>query len=189
MLRRDHRPAQQTHPQGLPRPLQHTNQGLTPEGFEARVRSDLSTRQVEVGVTGTGFATPPVADVALNAFLEKREVQIARFLAADYATKVNPMEAELEAFYKENPNLFQAPEAATIEYVVLDLESVKKSISVSEQDVKTYYDQNAARLSGSEERQASHHASWSFFPRYRRQKEGCQATKRASRRGGRAAGC
>ncbi len=132
------------------------NQGLTPEGFEARVRSDLSTRQVEVGVTGTGFATPPVADVALNAFLEKREVQIARFLAADYAAKVNPMEAELEAFYKENPNLFQAPEAATIEYVVLDLESVKKSISVSEQDVKTYYDQNAARLSGSEERQASH---------------------------------
>jgi len=132
------------------------NQGLTPEGFEARVRSDLSTRQVEVGVTGTGFATPPVADVALNAFLEKREVQIARFLAADYAAKVNPTEAELEAFYKENPNLFQAPEAAAIEYVVLDLESVKKSISVSEQDVKTYYDQNAARLSGAEERQASH---------------------------------
>jgi len=132
------------------------NQGLTPEGFEARVRSDLSTRQVEMGVTGTGFAAPPLADVSLNAFLEKREVQIARFPTADFAAKVTPTEADLETFYKENQSQFQAPEAAAIEYVVLDMESVKKSISVSEQDVKTYYDQNAARLSGTEERQASH---------------------------------
>ena len=132
------------------------SQGLTPEGFEARVRSNLSTRQVEMGITATGLATNPLADVSLNAFLEKREVQIARFLAADYAAKVSPTDAELEAFYKENQGLFQAPESASIEYVVLDMESVKKSINVSEQDVKTYYDQNAARLSGTEERQASH---------------------------------
>ena len=32
------------------------SQGLTPEGFEARVRRDLSVRQVEAGITGSGFA-------------------------------------------------------------------------------------------------------------------------------------
>ncbi|MDD5334450.1 MAG: SurA N-terminal domain-containing protein [Rhodoferax sp.] len=132
------------------------SQGLTPEGFEARVRHDLSVRQVEAGLTGTGFSAAAVADVSLNAFFEKREIQIANFLSTDFAAKVNPNEGELEAFYKANQALFQAPEQASIEYVVLDLESVKKSISISEADLKSYYDQNAARLSGAEERRASH---------------------------------
>ncbi len=132
------------------------SQGLTPEGFEARVRRDLSVRQVESGLTQTGFAAVAVAEVALNAFFERREVQIANFFSKEFASRVNPTEAELETFYKANQALFQAPEQASIEYVVLDLESVKKSITLSDADLKSYYDQNAARLSGNEERRASH---------------------------------
>jgi len=132
------------------------SQGLTPEGFEASVRQDLSVRQVEAGVIRTGFSAAGVADVSLNAFFEKREVQIASFAPAEFASKVSPTEAELDAFYKANQAMFQAPEQASIEYVVLDLESVKKNIVINEADLKSYYDQNAARLSGSEERRASH---------------------------------
>ncbi|MEI6601638.1 MAG: SurA N-terminal domain-containing protein [Comamonadaceae bacterium] len=132
------------------------SQGMTPEGFEARVRRDLSVRQVEAGLTQTGFAATAVADVALNAFFERREVQVVNFLSADFASRVNPTDAEVEAFYKANGTLFQAPEQASIEYVVLDLESVKKSITINEADLKSYYEQNAARLSGNEERRASH---------------------------------
>ncbi len=132
------------------------SQGLTPEGFEARVRSDLSVRQVESGIVGTAFSPAALADVALNAFFEKREVQIAKFTPADFATKVNPSDAELEAFYQANQSVFQAQESANIEYVVLDLDSVKKTITLNEADLKSYYEQNAARLSGKEERRASH---------------------------------
>ena len=132
------------------------SQGMTPEGFEARVRRDLSVRQVEAGLSQTGFAATAVADVALNAFFERREVQVVNFLSADFASRVNPTDAEVEAFYKANETLFQAPEQASIEYVVLDLESVKKSITINEADLKSYYEQNAARLSGNEERRASH---------------------------------
>ncbi len=132
------------------------SQGLTPEGFEARVRRDLSTRQVESGITSSGFATPAQAGVSLNAFFEKRELQFVAFLPADFAAKVNPTDAEIEAFYKDNQALFKAPESANVEYVVLDLEAVKKSITLNEADLKTYYQQNQARLSGSEERRASH---------------------------------
>ena len=69
---------------------------------------------------------------------------------------VKPTDAELEAFYKSNAALFQAPEQANIEYVVLDLDTVKKGLTVNEQDLKTYYEQNAARMGGKEERRASH---------------------------------
>jgi peptidyl-prolyl cis-trans isomerase D len=131
-------------------------QGMTPEMFEARVRSDLSSRQVVNGVIGTSFATPAGADVALNAFLERREVQVAMFKSVDLAAKVKLTDAELEAWYKDHASQFQAPEQATIEYVVLDQDSVKKSIVPNEQDLKTYYEQNASKLAGQEERRASH---------------------------------
>ncbi len=131
-------------------------QGMSPEMFEANVRADVSSRQVLAGLGGTSFATPAQARLSLDAFLQKREVQVGRFAPADYASQVHPTDAELEAYYKANAAQFQAPEQADIEYVVLDLDTVKKSIAVNDQDLKTYYEQNAARLGGKEERRASH---------------------------------
>ena len=132
------------------------SQGMTPEMFEANVRADLSRRQVLAGVGASGFSSATAAAMALNAYFEKREIQVARFNTADLAAKLNPTDAELEQFYKANEKLFQAPEQANIEYVLLDVDAVKKNISVNEADLKTYYEQNAQRLSVAEERRASH---------------------------------
>jgi peptidyl-prolyl cis-trans isomerase D len=132
------------------------SQGMTPEMFEARVRADLSSRQVEAGLTQTGLVTPALADLSLNAFYERREVQLAPFKSADFVKQVNPTDADLQAFYQANAALYQLPEQASIDYLVLDLEAVKKSITLNEADVKSYYEQNVSRLSGTEERRASH---------------------------------
>ena len=131
-------------------------QGMSPEMFEAGVRSDLSIRQVMLGISGSGFSSNAVADTALNAYFEKREVQLAVFNAADFAAKLTPTDAELEQFYKSNESLFQAAEKATIEYVLLDVETLKKSVTVTDADLKSYFDQNAQRLGNKEERRASH---------------------------------
>jgi peptidyl-prolyl cis-trans isomerase D len=131
-------------------------QGMSPEMFEARVRSDISTRQVLAGIGASGLTTPAMADVSLNAFFERREVQVARFNTADFAAKVALTDAQLEQYYKDNPALFQAPEQADIEYVLLDVESIRKTITPNADEVKTYFEQNAARLAGQEERRASH---------------------------------
>ncbi|HZY19411.1 MAG TPA: SurA N-terminal domain-containing protein [Ramlibacter sp.] len=131
-------------------------QGMTPQMFEEQVRHDIATRQVLLGLAGTSFAPPEQAGVALGAFFGRREIQVGRFDAADYAAQVNPTDAELEAFYKDNAQLFQAPEQASIEYVVLDLDTVRKTLSLNEQDLQTYYKENAARLAGQEERRTSH---------------------------------
>ena len=131
-------------------------QGLTPEGFEARVRRDLSVSQVQNIFNSTGFTAPKQAGVSLNAYFERREIQYLVFLPGDFAAKVVPTDAELESFYKDNTAQFKAAEAADIEYLVLDLDAVKKSITLNEADLKTYYDQNQARLNGAQERRASH---------------------------------
>jgi peptidyl-prolyl cis-trans isomerase D len=131
-------------------------QGMTPEAFENKVRSDLATNQVLWGLGGSGLSSAAVTNATFGAFYEKREIQLANFAAADFASKVAVTDADIEAFYKANAPMFQAPEQASIEYVVLDLEAVTKGITVNEQDLKTYYEQNAQRMAGQEERRASH---------------------------------
>jgi peptidyl-prolyl cis-trans isomerase D len=131
-------------------------QGMTPDMFEASVRADLSTRQVMTGVTATGFSSAGVADSALNAYFEKRELQLARFSPSAYAAKLKPTDEDLDNYYQTHQSLFGAPEQAGIEYMVLDADAVSKTITVNAQDLKTYYDQNIERLSGPEERRASH---------------------------------
>ncbi|QDL54080.1 SurA N-terminal domain-containing protein [Rhodoferax aquaticus] len=132
------------------------SQGLTPAGFEAQMRQNLSLRQVESAIVGTALPSPVLADIALNAFFENRDVQIARFTPSDFASKVVASDADLEAYYTANAGLFQAAETANVEYLVLDVDAIKKTISVNEADLKTYYEQNVARLSAKEERRASH---------------------------------
>ena len=132
------------------------SQGMTPEMFEAQVRTDLSSRQVLAGISSSGFSSAADANVALNAFLQRRDVQVVRFNPADFNAKVVLTDAEIEAFYKQNEALFQAPEQANIEFVVLDLDTIKKTLAINEADLKTYYEQNVTRLSGQEERRASH---------------------------------
>ena len=131
-------------------------QGMSPESFEAQVRADLASRQVIAGVGVTSFSPVALADVTLNAFYEQRQVQVARFAPADFVAQIKPTDTEIETYYKANTDKFQSVERADIEYVVLDLAAVQKGIVVPEADLKTYFEQNAARLAGLEERRASH---------------------------------
>ncbi|AMM25831.1 peptidylprolyl isomerase [Variovorax sp. PAMC 28711] len=130
--------------------------GRTPEQQMAATRAELATQQVLLGVSGTAFATRAQADAALRAFYDKREIQVARFNAVDFVSKVTLTDADLQSYYDQHAAQFRAPEQATIEYVVLDADAVKKSIVLSEADVKSYYEQNKERLGSKEERRASH---------------------------------
>jgi peptidyl-prolyl cis-trans isomerase D len=133
-------------------------QGMSSELFAQRLRQDLSMRQVLAGLGGTAFAPAGAASAALDAMFQQREIQVQRFEPKDYASKVTPSDADLEAFYKDPAHAaqFQAPEQATVEYVVLDVESLKKDVSVSEDDLKKYYTENKQRFTTPEERRASH---------------------------------
>ncbi len=132
------------------------SQGMTPEMFEMQVRADLSNRQVIQGVQASAYATAAQTQTAMNAFMQRREVQILNFPASDYLAKIKVSDADMQAFYDKNKDKYQSLETADIEYVVLDIESLRSSITLNEQDLKSYYQQNLQRLSSKEERRASH---------------------------------
>jgi peptidyl-prolyl cis-trans isomerase D len=130
--------------------------GRTPEQYEASVRSEMATQQVLLGVSGTAFTPPTLAATTINAFYDSREIQVARFSPDSFASKVTVSDADIESYYKDHTSQFQAPEQASIEYLVLDLEAAKKNIVINDADLQTYYKENSARFGTKEERRASH---------------------------------
>lgn len=132
------------------------SQGMTPEMLEARVRSDLSAQQVLAGLQGSALASQRQTDTALDAYLQRREIQVQKWNPADFASKVSVTDADLEKFYQAQSERFRSVESADIEYLVLDTAALQKNINLPEQDLKTYYEQNMQRLAGQEQRRASH---------------------------------
>jgi len=131
-------------------------QGMSPEIFENRMRSDLSVRQVVNGVTQSTVTFPSQVDVAMKAFKQQREIQVAIFSASDYLDKAQPTDEELKAYFSKHAEEYKSIETADIEFVTLDLASIEKTINVTEAELKAYFDQNQAALSQKEERRASH---------------------------------
>ncbi len=131
-------------------------QGMSTQGFEANMRQDLLMRQVLGGVTNSVPPAGAPGRSALDALLQQREAQVQRFDSKDQAAGINPVEADLVAYHKANEALFRAPEQASIEYVVLDLDALTAGISVAEEDLRKYYAENLSRYTAAEERRASH---------------------------------
>jgi peptidyl-prolyl cis-trans isomerase D len=133
-------------------------QGMSSELFAQRLRQDLSLRQVVSGITATVIGPRAATDAALDAMYQQREVQVQRFATKDSMAGIAPTDADIEKYYKDPANAaqFTAPELASIEYVVLDLDGLKKGISVSDKDLRDYYAANEKRYTTPEERRASH---------------------------------
>jgi len=135
-----------------------SSQGLTVGAFEQMLRQQLEQRQVMFGIGGTVFAPAAAASSAVDAMFQQREFQQQRFDTKDYLAKVSPTDTDIQAYYKDPANAaqFQSPEQASIEYVVLDVDAIKKTLTVPEKDLQEYYKANESRYTVPEERRASH---------------------------------
>jgi peptidyl-prolyl cis-trans isomerase D len=131
-------------------------QGMTSDMFAQQLRLELGMRQVIGGIGNTAFAPRTAASAALDALLQRREVQLQRFDTKDYVAKVSPTDAEIEAHFKAHEAQYRLPEEAKIEYVVLDVDALTRDVSVTEDELRKYYAENTSRYTVAEERRASH---------------------------------
>jgi peptidyl-prolyl cis-trans isomerase D len=148
--------AQLRNPDGSVRRELLAAQGMTSEGFAQQLRTEFGMQQVIGGVARTAVAPEAQATAALDALLQQRRVQVQRFDAEAYRDKVAPTQAELEAWHQAHAEEFRAPETARIEWVLLDLDTLARDVSVPEADLQRYYEENASRYTEAEQRRASH---------------------------------
>lgn len=133
-------------------------QGMSSEQFAERLRQDLSAAQVMEGIEAGAQAPAAAASAAIGAYFQQREVQVQAFRTDDYLKEQKADDAEIEAYYKDPAHAaqYRAPEQAEIEYAVLDIEAINKGYEPGEEDLRKFYEQNAARFSSPDERRARH---------------------------------
>ncbi len=130
--------------------------GLTPAMYEAQVRQSMGVQKLQMSIFSTAPQVPAMRDALLQAAMQEREVQLARFPSSDYSAKVNLSDAQIEQYYQAHTAYFAQPEAASVDYVVLNAQAVVAELSFTDAELKAYYEQNKARFAGTEERRASH---------------------------------
>lgn len=133
-------------------------QGMNSQQFAARLSQDMSLNQVLLGVGATAVVPNAVARTAVDAFYQRRDVRVQTFAAKDYLAKVQASDADLQAYYDDPKHAarLQFPESVSFEYVVLDLPTIVRGISVAEDDLRKYYTENATRYEQPQERRARH---------------------------------
>ncbi len=131
------------------------SQGKSDQQFVWEIRRDLAREALVAGVTAT-YPVPKNYVKDMHRLLtEERSVQTLIFNATDYLETVAVSDEEAKSFYDAHRRDFLSPEHVDIEYVTFSPANFMNQ-KVSEDDARTYYEQNKRRWATEEERRASH---------------------------------
>ncbi|WP_233849744.1 SurA N-terminal domain-containing protein [Paraburkholderia sp. HD33-4] len=131
-------------------------QGMTPDQYDERMRYNLAMQQLPASIEASAFTSKTLAQHLTELAQQQREVQGIAFHPHDYAAKIQPTDAQLQAFYDAHRNDFATPATATIQYLVMSPATLSASVQPSDADLKKFYDDNIAHFRTEGEVRASH---------------------------------
>lgn len=132
------------------------NQGLTPYGFEQRVRESVAQQQLMLPIAGGAVASRLGSQRILSLEGEQRSVAELVFDASSYLPRVTLGDDAVRKYYDAHQDAFRSPEQVKLEYVALSLDDIVGKTTVSEADARKWFDDNAKTFAANEERRASH---------------------------------
>jgi peptidyl-prolyl cis-trans isomerase D len=132
------------------------DRGLTGNQFLANIAQSMQRQEATRGPADSGFLPAVTLKASTDAWFDQREIQWQHFDPKDYAGKIQPTDAQVDAYYKAHSAEFFAPEQAKIEYVVLEPAALVGQVKADPTLVQEYYKNNAARYTTPEERSASY---------------------------------
>ncbi len=130
------------------------SQGVSPQQFEEDMRRSEEMLQVRNALTATAITSQTRLKEQTNLKSEQRKVR-SLILPID-VNAIEVSEAELEQEYKTNGNRYMSAEKVKIDYIELNIETLKANIAVTEEELLEYYNQVKEDLVAAEVREASH---------------------------------
>ena len=130
--------------------------GRDPREFEESQRQFMREFQLRSAIMGSAIVTPSEYRRYLNLAAEQRLVSLATLTEETVAGEIEITDADVQAFYDNNPTLYQLPESADVEYIRVSREQVANQVEVDEQTLAAYYEDNKDRYLQDEQRQARH---------------------------------
>ena len=130
--------------------------GYTPQGFSDSIRQDLIRQNWVGGVVGSDFALPSEVDRADALFQQTRDATLYTVPAAYFEKSIVPSDSELDTYYKANEKRFMSPEMVKVNYLLIDSKALASEVTLTDQDVRDYYDQHQDLYQTAERRHVAH---------------------------------
>jgi len=130
--------------------------GKTKSQFEHDYRNQLALQRLQNGLVNTSFVTPAETARAQALLGEQRDVEYVTIDAKSFLPTVNISDAEVQAYYDANKNVYMTPETVGLQYVDLKLSDVASEVTVTEEALRAHYEQIKDKFSSGERRHAHH---------------------------------
>jgi peptidyl-prolyl cis-trans isomerase D len=131
-------------------------QGMTPVGFEAKLRSEMLVNQLISGLAATSAVGDDELERLYAMQAQRRDVDFLVVSAAEIAENLTLSAEEVQAYFEQHRESFREPEKVRLEYLSLKRDDLAEEIAVDEAEVLSYYERNQPRFGTTERRRASH---------------------------------
>jgi peptidyl-prolyl cis-trans isomerase D len=130
-----------------------SSMGMDPVFFEAQLRMDLLSEQLQAGLSDSLFVLDSELENVLKLKSQTRDITFTTLNLTSFIDDTSEVaDADIEAFYKANPEKFADPEKVKIAYLELDVNELAKSIDTDEESLRIYYADNKDKYDVVEQR-------------------------------------
>jgi peptidyl-prolyl cis-trans isomerase D len=129
---------------------------LEPAVFEAQQKHFVAARQLDRGIYASAIVLPQEYTRRVALVNETREVAWVVVPAASFMGEASPDEAAIADYYARNKANYQTEESANLQYVELSLADLSADVTVTEDALRAFYEDNLDRYTSIERRRASH---------------------------------
>ena len=130
--------------------------GREPREFEESQRQFMREFQLRSAIMASAVVTPSEYRRYLNLAAEERLVSLATLAEDLVADEIEITDEQVQAYYDANPNMFQLPESADVQYIRISREDVGEGVDISEETLAQYYEDEKYRYLQDEQRRARH---------------------------------
>ena len=116
--------------------------GMPTTVFEAQLRMDLLSEQLQAGFSETIFILDSELENALRLESQSRNITYAILGLPSFIESGEISEPDIESYYQANPNLFTSKEQVKIEYLELSVNELMKDIDTNKETLRNFYNDN-----------------------------------------------
>jgi peptidyl-prolyl cis-trans isomerase D len=129
--------------------------GMTPEMYQANVRSSLEGSLLPDAISSSAIITPADLDRYLDIKLQRRDI---RYFVLPRPTPADSQvtDAQVQDYYKAHQADFMNPEQVSLKYIEVDGADLKADTQPTDEDLKKRYQAELSRFGMPEEREVSH---------------------------------
>jgi peptidyl-prolyl cis-trans isomerase D len=129
---------------------------IEPAVFESQQKQYVAARQLDRGILASAIVLPQELNQRQALLGETREIAWFVVPAERFMGQARQDDAAIADYYERNKARFQTEDSANLQYVELSLADIGADIKVTEEALRTFYEDNLDRYTSIERRRASH---------------------------------